>query len=94
MYKTSTITPELRDKIYNGAEFDKCERCKLNALTCEEKDKWKNIRFYKRYNKVLCDECVDKLDGTWNMEVYVNDNDEIEVNYPLLNKKKIPWKRV
>ena len=47
------------------------------------------VNFYKRYNKQLCDECVDKLDGTWNIGIYLNENNNMVVEYPLKNKKII-----
>jgi len=83
MYSTKSITPEIRKKLPNGMrQFDICERCGLNQLTCGEKDNWKSIVFRKRYNKALCDECTDRLDGTWNMQIYET-NGIVKTFYPL-----------
>jgi len=67
---TDSVTDELREKIPNCfGFFDVCEKC---SYTIKFKDADKSIRFYKRYNKILCDECVDKNDGTW---VYANEQE-------------------
>lgn len=58
-YKTSSILPELRDKIPNGTrQFDRCEDCD----NCNYDDHM-NIKFYSRYRLALCDCCVDARDG-------------------------------
>ena len=83
MYSTKSITPEIREKIPNGLrQFDICECCGLNQLTCDEKDNWKSIVFRKRFNLVLCDECTDKKDGTWNMQIYEK-NGVVKAYYPM-----------
>jgi len=62
-YITSSVTDELRKEIPNfQGYFDVCEKC---SYSVDNKEPNKSIRFYRRYNKILCDECVDKKDGTW-----------------------------
>ena len=83
IYRTASITSDTRDNIPNGLrQFDICECCGLNQLTCENSDKWKSIVFRKRYNMALCDECTDKKDGTWNMQIH-EENGVLKVNYPM-----------
>jgi len=68
--RTSSVTDELRKTIPNfQGYFDVCEKC---SYSIKRKGADKSIRFYKRYNKILCDECVDKNDGTW---VYANEQE-------------------
>ena len=81
-YSTSSATDEFKKKMPNCFKFfDVCEKCKVNYLNTD-----KSIVFYKRYNKILCDECVDKNDGTW---VYVNDREKTKDKYLVLDKKII-----
>jgi len=83
LYSTKSVTPEIRAKLPNGFRyFDVCERCGFNKLVCDEKDGWKSNVFYKRYDMILCSECVDKKDGTWNMQIYEEDG-VLKVHYPL-----------
>jgi hypothetical protein len=62
-------------------EHSRCERCGYTKAEANESENWKYVRYYKRYLKVLCDECVDKLDGTWDMEI-LDDGKRLKVNYP------------
>ena len=59
-----------------------CEKCKKPK---------EFMRFYKRYNKHLCDECVDKLDGTWNMGIYLDENNNMVAEFPMKNRKIIMY---
>ncbi|MGV8982127.1 hypothetical protein [Clostridium sp.] len=69
--RTSSATDDLRKEIPNFyGFFDNCENC---SYSVDNKEPNKSIRFYKRYNKILCDECVDKKDGTW---VYPKEQEE------------------
>ena len=66
-YSTKSITPGMRKKIPNCfGQFDVCEGCGYSAVG--EESNIKGVRFYARYQLVLCDECVDKKDGTWVYE--------------------------
>lgn len=58
----------------------KCERCNKNRCF---------VSYYKRYNKFLCDECVDTLDGTKDMNVYENEEGKVVVEFPINNVKRI-----
>lgn len=84
-YRTSSINDENRKRIPTGVPFDICEHCGLDKTNCKEEDTWKNVRFFEKYNQVLCDECVDRKDGTWNMRVY-EENGELKAHYPMTGK--------
>jgi len=63
IYRTETLTEELRDK-FNGRivnlYFSTCEHCKAYH---KKIDRGIAIRYYWRYRKALCDRCVDNFDG-------------------------------
>lgn len=61
--------PIKREEIPNFTRFYQCENCKLTR----ENSGWRSIRFYVRYNMILCDECVDKKDGTW---IYIDEKNK------------------
>lgn len=82
-YSTKSITPEIREKIPNGfREFDVCENCGFDAKNCIDEDSWKAVVFRKRYNMALCDECTDKKDGTWGMQICEEDG-RVKTYYPM-----------
>lgn len=59
LYKTSSTTPEIRDRIPNGTNhFDVCEDCQN-----ENYENYMDVRYYSRYRRALCDACVDARDG-------------------------------
>lgn len=68
VYRTDSITDELRSKIPTGIYFDKCEKCGcVNWVLGNQSNK--NVCFYERYNLALCDECVDGKDGrSWHRD--------------------------
>lgn len=87
MYYTKLITPEIREKIPNGTgDFDICERCGFDKNKCEEKDNWKGVVFRKRFNMVLCDECTDRRDGTWNMQIIEDKHGNVKAKYTVKEK--------
>lgn len=58
IYKTSTITEAIREKIPPRVNFDVCEDCGYNWFYG-----YKTVRFYPRHKRALCDQCVDRHDG-------------------------------
>lgn len=71
MIKTSTFYDQFNLKSldnYNGAtidSFNKCEKCGYEIAPDLLHD-YKSIRYYHNHKKILCDECVDDLNGhTW-----------------------------
>lgn len=49
-----------RKDIPNCTFFRQCENCGITI----DKTSWENIRYYTRYELILCDRCVDIKDRT------------------------------
>lgn len=70
---TDTMTDRFRIEQMNRAEFNKCERCGYDLFTAKAYTKTKGllyshphngyVNYYHRYRLILCDKCVDELNG-------------------------------
>ncbi len=59
-YRTASITDDIRSRIPNRAEFDRCEDC---ANKLYNPSIGMSIRWRAKYQLALCDVCVDCRDG-------------------------------
>jgi|LFRM01.1.fsa_nt_gb hypothetical protein len=73
LYDTDTMKDEYRRERINRLEFNKCERCGYDLLN-PESYRARNgsserfpcqgyVSYYHRHKKILCDKCVDGLNG-------------------------------
>lgn len=71
MLKTKDFPKELRIENSNGKrDFDECEHCKYSINDYEKEGLRLRISYYWRYDKILCERCVDKSDNEcwWDEE--------------------------
>jgi hypothetical protein len=67
LYSTDEMQDSYRIEGMNRVEFNKCERCGYDLFTPKaySKNNPANgyVSYYHQYRLVLCDKCVDELNG-------------------------------
>ena len=73
MFDTSSMTEEYRTKKYHGAEFNRCEKCNYDLSNPSSYKPYGDIdirhaykgfvNYYDYHKLILCDKCVDGLNG-------------------------------
>ena len=69
-----------RKDIPNGTYFRQCENCGITI----DKTSWENIKYYSRYELILCDRCVDIKDGT-----YIKEHEDLIKFFEIHGREKL-----
>ena len=83
LFITSEMKDDYRVKKLNGLEFNRCEKCRYDLLTSSAYKSLNGgkksypyrgyVHYYDNYKLILCDCCVDELNGQpWNELGYIN----------------------